>query len=364
MRWKVGFDLSKAHHPDGIGTWQRQMVGALAEQAPDDLRWIGLGAAPEHRPAELQAAGSFEFAAGAVESPPPVDVLVSSAWTVPRRFAGILIYIVHDLTFLTHPECHLRSNRLHCLEGLIRADLVMRRRFVAVSRSTARILGDLLRSGEGAASPREAHVVPNGVDGFWSETPDQEVDLPEGLGDGSYVLCVGSLEPRKNLDRLWRAYGALPSALRERFPLVLVGGHGWKNEALLDELRSAPGVRVLGKVSRPVLRALYTKAALFVYPSLAEGFGLPVIEAMACGAPVLTSDVTALPEVAGDAAVLVDPTDVDALARAMSDLLSSSDRRRELASRGPSRAARFDWRTSARLLTDLIRDTAAPSEPC
>ena len=352
-RLRVGFDLSKAHHPDGIGTWQRETARALSRRPRDDLRFVGLGAAPG--PEAAADEGVFEASAGSVEAPPPgLDVLVSSAWTVPRRFDGVLLYVVHDLTFVTHPECHLRANRLHCLEGLIRADLVMRRHFVAVSRSTAEILASLLQRPVPAAGPLDITVIANGVDAFWSRSEGAGDELPAGLGAESFVLSVGSLEPRKNLERLWRAYGALPDTLRGRFPLVLVGGHGWKNESLLAQLHGADGVHVLGKVSRPVLRALYNNTALFVYPSLAEGFGLPVAEAMACGAPVLTSDVTSLPEVAGDAAVLVDPTDVEALTRSMHDLLVSPERRRDLAGRGPAQAARFDWSETARRLGDLI----------
>lgn len=355
---RIGFDLSKAHHPDGIGTWQREMARALATTArPDrsvDDRWLGLAAAPDlDLGLDLAREGStFELGAGSVTDPPPdLDVLVSSAWTVPRAFDGLLIFVVHDLTFLTHPHCHLVENRLHCLEGLLRAALLGRCRFVAVSRSTAEILHELV-------SPDLAvDVVPNGVDSFWTADAPSEplpTELRDGEGGGEYVLSVGSLEPRKNLHRLWQAHRRLDPELRRRYPLALVGGHGWKNEDLLARLRGDPEVHVLGRVSRPLLRTLYKRAALFVYPSLAEGFGLPVVEAMACAAPVLTSDTTSLPEVAGDVAVQVDPREIEDLWAAMDALLRDPDRRRHMAERGPARAAGFDWRSSARRLLDLI----------
>jgi alpha-1,3-rhamnosyl/mannosyltransferase len=161
---------------------------------------------------------------------------------------------------------------------------------------------------------------------------------------------VGTLEPRKNLRRLFAAYAALPPALRDATPLAVVGGGGWKHDETEATLRGHPelaGVRLLGRVDDAELAALYSAATVFAYPSLAEGFGLPVAEAMACGCPVLTSDCSSLPEVAGDAAVLVDPTDTEAItaginseARIATSQCQRVEARRRRDARSAARAAR------------------------
>ena len=354
---RIGLDLCKAHHPDGIGTWQRHMAMALARELGTEpngpvLQAMSLAEPSDGRAARValgDEARAFQW------HPLPVhahDVVVSSAWAVPAAFPGRLIYVVHDLTFLSHPHCHTRTNRLHCLEGLVRAVLVAESHFVTVSRATADVLA--------AWFPKLADrttVIHNGISAFWRADPGASSRMEAlGLTAGAYVLCVGSLEPRKNLERLLDAHGALPRDLRQSYPLVVVGGHGWKNEALLQRLHGDEHVELLGRVSDEDLLALYNCTALFVYPSLAEGFGLPALEALACGAPVLTSNTSSLPEVVGDAAETVDPEDMKAISSALHELLRDPDRRRHLAALGPARAARFSWRAAARDLLALITE--------
>lgn len=171
------------------------------------------------------------------------------------------------------------------------------------------------------------------------------------------MLAVGTLEPRKNLPRLVQAYARLEPELQERHPLVVVGPVGWEMGETSEALRSL-GERclMLGYVSDAALGELYRRAAVFCYPSLGEGFGLPVLEAMAAGAPVLTSDLSSLPEVGGDAAEYVDPLDVGAIAQGLRRLLLSPERRAELSELGRRRAAQFSWeRTAALTLAALER---------
>ena len=182
----------------------------------------------------------------------------------------------------------------------------------------------------------------------------QEVLAALGI-EGRYVLAVGTLEPRKNLSRLLDAHMQLPEALRARFPLMVAGGGGWKNEELTEKLATVDHVRHLGAVDRSQLTALYTGAALFVYPSIAEGFGLPILEAMACGTPVLTSNTTSMPEIAGGAALLVDPHDTTAIARQLEQLLTDSVAVKDLSERGLARAQEFSWEKTARATLDVYR---------
>lgn len=174
-----------------------------------------------------------------------------------------------------------------------------------------------------------------------------------------YVLAVGNLEPRKNLPGLLRAFARLAPEVPH--DLVLVGAEGWLTgeiHATLDELRLGGRVRMTGFVEDADLPAWYGAADLFVYPSLYEGFGLPVLEAMACGAPVVTSNVSSLPEVAGDAALLVDPSDVDSIAEEMRRGLTDAALALDLRRRGQLRAADFTWDRTAEQTVAVYREVA------
>jgi len=186
--------------------------------------------------------------------------------------------------------------------------------------------------------------------------------LPEGVPESGFILAVGTLEPRKNLPRLVAAYRRLPVTLRDAHPLVVTGRPGWdtgETVAALDSLGSR-AIRT-GFVPDEQLALLYRRCALFAYPSLGEGFGLPVLEAMAAGAPVLTSDRSSLPEVGGDAAAYCDPTDERAIAAALQALLGDPTRRAQLAAAGPLRAAEFSWDETARIVLETLERIARTS---
>ena len=216
------------------------------------------------------------------------------------------------------------------------------RAFQCISEATAADLVELF--------PRVAgrtHVVPLAADERFN---------PDGrratIDDRRYVLGVGTLEPRKNLTRLVEAFARLPEELREDRLLVLVGALGWDTADTVEALRRHSAlVRTPGHVDDEELRALYRGAELFAYPSLYEGFGLPVLEAMASGTPVLTSRSSSLPEVAGDAAVYVDPRSTDSIAQGLREALGDPGRLAALAASGLERASRFSWdRTAAETL--------------
>ena len=180
------------------------------------------------------------------------------------------------------------------------------------------------------------------------------------------MLTVGTIEPRKNLSGLARAYSRLPEALRRQYPLVVCGGLGWYSERILDTVRSlnlGDSIRLIGFAEHDDMPALYSLATLFVYPSLYEGFGYPPLEAMACGAPVITSNTSSLPEVVGTAAITVDPTDDTDLARQMASVLTDPELRDRLAQQGKVQAGRFRWDTMARDTLAILESAGADDSP-
>jgi glycosyltransferase involved in cell wall biosynthesis len=224
---------------------------------------------------------------------------------------------------------------------------------LAISHATADALS--------ARFPRAAGrtvVAPLGVTPALSETLDPEAAA--GLPAAGFVLAAGTLEPRKNLPRLVAAYGELDEQLQSEHPLVVVGALGWETGATLDALRSL-GSRcvMLGYVQDAALAELYRRCTVFCYPSLGEGFGLPVLEAMAAGAAVVTSNLSSLPEVGGDAVEYVDPHDTASIADGLRRVLEDESRRGELGRRASARAAEFSWERFAEIVVETLDRVAA-----
>ncbi len=184
----------------------------------------------------------------------------------------------------------------------------------------------------------------------------ERVQARHGL-DRPFVLCAGTLEPRKNLERVFEAYARLPERLRDSYPLVVVGPRGWEYDQILRRAADlGERVKLLGHVPDEDLAALYQSCAVFCFPSLYEGFGLPLLEAMTAGAAAITSNVSSLPEVGGDGARYVDPTSVAELAAALEGLLDSPEQRQALGAQARRQAATFSWdRTAERTLELLTR---------
>ncbi len=206
-------------------------------------------------------------------------------------------------------------------------------------------------------------VIPNGVDTRFrplTQTAAWKKLDPLQLPSRQYILCVGSLEPRKNLARLLQAWARISKNIPKDIWLVLAGKHGatrvFSKSAVLDKLPSR--VHSTGHVSERILPALYAGALAFAYPSLYEGFGLPPLEAMATGIPVLTGNRTSLPEVVGDAGLMVDPYDVDAIAEGLERLIEDSTLRASLRVKGLERAKEFNWDVTAKKTWDLLREAA------
>lgn len=255
----------------------------------------------------------------------------------PRR--GRVTATVHDMTSWLVPEFHTAANVKsdHCFaETLKRANGV-----IAVSQSTkddaVRVLG---------LAPEKIAVIHSGIaSDFFVVTPDGIDSVRKRYGlDRPFVLFVGTIEPRKNIDVLLDAYRRLVPSLRDEFELVLAGPIGWAREDTIARVRQA---RYLGYIPELDIAPLTAAATVFTYPSLYEGFGFPVAQAMAAGVPVITSNTSSLPEIAGDAALLIDPRSTVELRDALSRLLLSRDLRAELAARGRRRSSNFSWETCA-----------------
>ena len=268
------------------------------------------------------------------------------------------VVTVHDLSFLRFPYAFNRGNRVY-LAAMTRWSVRTATSLVAVSFATRRELVDLL----GVPEDR-VHVVQHGI-----EPEFAPVAAPATIADfrarrqlpERFILCVATLEPRKNLAALVRGFARAGGLRGTGCKLVLAGGRGWRYEEIfraVEECGLGDEVVVPGVVPMADLPLWYNAADLFVYPSRYEGFGMPVLEAMACGTPVVTTRAAALAEVAGSACVLVKPDDVDELAEALSALAGSPQRRAELGAAGLVRAREFSWSQSARSTLDIYRSAA------
>jgi len=264
-----------------------------------------------------------------------------------------VVVTVYDLTPIRFPEFHVRSNLFTIQElrrRLDRADLVM-----VPSSSTAKDLEDL-----GLVPQQKVRVVPLGVDGCFKPVASENRGMLARFGlDCEYILNVGAIEPRKNLPRLLQAFRILKDRHRISHKLAVAGPRGWKDEEILQsvqQLKLSDSVVFTGYVSDEMLNLLYNHAALLVYPSLYEGFGLPPLEAMAAGCPVAVSNISSLPEVVGDAGVYFDPLAVEDIARAIYQILGSSELRAVLAKSGEIQSRRFSWSKTAEATLRIYRE--------
>jgi len=287
----------------------------------------------------------------------PPDVLFVPAHVLPLACTVPAVVTVHDLGYLHYPEAHRRFDRWY-LDWTTRRHARLAGRVIADSQATR---ADLI--GHYQTSPERIAVVYPGRDEGLGRVHDLNavaaVKARFGI-QGDYLLYLGTLQPRKNLVRLVEAFARLqPSTANVQ--LVLAGKKGWLHDDLLAHVE-ALGLRrhvvFPGYVAEENKASLLSGALALVYPSLYEGFGLPVLEAMACGTPVLTSSVSSLPEVAGGAALLVDPLDVDAIAIGMSRLIADADLRTTLVEKGHAQVRKFSWADAARQVLQVLESVA------
>ena len=378
---RVCLDLSPTvHRRAGWGTYARELARALRtlDDGPDLTLFYNdpvhayplpptLASLPTHtiplrtRPWRLLVALSQQLDVGLDRWLPDCDLFHATEHLLPRLKGARTVLTVHDLIYRLFPEYHLPLNKwfLNLFMPLFvrRADAI-----IAVSQCTK---DDLIR--HYAVPLEKITVIYEGVDARFQPITDPDTlarvrnryGLPE-----RFILYVGTIEPRKNLTTLLEAYAALTSRVSNlQYPisnihLVIAGRKGWLYEGFFRRLRELGLEREVvfpGFVPDEDLPALYSAAELFVFPSLYEGFGLPPLEAMACGTPVITSNSSSLPEVVGEVGIMVEPRDVRALAEAMELVLTDEGKRREMREKGLRQAARFSWKRTAQETLEVYR---------
>lgn len=287
-----------------------------------------------------------------------VDVFHGPAFRLaPGRCSRASVVTIHDLAFLTHPEWFpdasgVEHYRRHTAEAVRKAD-----RLVTVSAFTRDALLERYQ-----VDPERVRVIHPGIDREFQPEVDSAASKALRVRYGlsrPYVLFVGYQEAKKNIVRLVEAFAAIRHRLPEPHQLVLVGPYGPDTDVVrrtIDTLRLEREVTLTGAVPREELPTWYANAAVFVFPSLYEGFGIPPLEAMACGTPVVASRAAALAEVAGPGARLVDPLQAEDIGEALVDVLTRPDERRRLVERGVAHARRFSWERMAREMADLYEE--------
>ena len=375
----IGFDATAAlTQGGGIGRYTRELIHALVAEAPN-YRYTLFSARP---PAVLPVPNSLPVAPQVAHRPAPVDerwlyrlwyragiplpvqlftgpidLFHSPDFVLPPVRGGIpTLLTVHDLSFVHYPAT-FPANLVAYLNRVVPRSVARATHILADSQSTKGDLAAIWRVPDDKVT-----VLYSGVNERFRPVTDATalaaVRARYGLGDRPYVLAVGTVQPRKNYELLVRAFRAVAQA--GPHVLVIAGGRGWLTEGLDAEItRQGVADRVIlpGFVDDADLPALYSAADLFVFPSLYEGFGLPLLEAMACGVPVISSDASSLPEVAATggepAALLLPPGDEAAWSAAMLRLLTDETARQRLSTAGVAQAARFTWQAAARQLAAL-----------
>jgi glycosyltransferase involved in cell wall biosynthesis len=371
-------DLIVFRQRSGIGHYAAQLLAQYPHVAPDlpivrlstlpRVRWIADAMRKASSEAGRERRGPAPRSGGPLKTTAQGVLDRYLSWAVGKGDWGLLhepdaiafrtsvrtLVSVMDLSVILFPQWH-PIYRVKKYEKYFARSLEQSAHFIAISEATKR---DMVRHLHVKAD--RVTVIPLAPRAEVRTRPGREVaaiksrlSLP-----GRYLLFVGNLEPRKNLPGLLRAYSRLPGSLRSDCPLVLVGGWGWKSEILRDMLDRAPwnrDVRHLGYLPDADLAAVTQGATALVYPSFYEGFGLPPLEAMAVGTPVISSTAGGLAEAVGDAALVVEPNDEEALAGAMKEVVVNEGLRQRLSASGAVQAARFSWETTARRTAEVYR---------
>lgn len=275
-----------------------------------------------------------------------------------KPFSGCCITTIHDLSHIHYPQYHPRE-RVRFLERELPYTLQKANHIVTDSEFIRDEIIEIL-----GVDAQRVTAIPLGVGEQFRPRPSEEInrilDLYR-LDYGRYLLTVATLEPRKNLDGLLNAFLRLPLSLRRQYPLIFVGGDGWKSQLLNNRLRDLElkgEIRRLGYVANEHLPALYSGARGFAFPSFYEGFGLPPLEAMASGVPVLTSDNSAMSEVVGEAGILINAENNDSLLAGLERLLTDEKFRRNGVEQGLQQAKKFPWIRCVEQTVDLYQKIA------
>jgi len=365
MGLTVGFDATAAARQSaGIGRYTRELLQALARRRDNytyRVYYCNGGQLDGAMPAldarfHVRALPVSDRVLNAVwhrsHLPIPVqwlaghfDVFHSPDFALPPTLGSPSVLTIHDAAFLTRPDCAYPTLRAY-LQQVVPRSARRATRIIAVSENTRRDVIALM----GIAPERVITVFEGVPSHFGPVTRGAALDRVRELGiHEPYILSVGTLEPRKNYVRLLEAYALLRKHGATQ-KLVIAGGRGWLFEPIfrrLTELELGQSVQLIDRPSDAALMALYSACDLFIYPSLYEGFGIPPLEALACGAPVVCSGASSLPEVVGDAALTFDPLDVEQIAASLQRVLSDEALRDDLRRRGRRQAAQFTWDRAA-----------------
>lgn len=366
---RVAIDYTPAARQSaGIGRYTRGLIGALADLDRGNaytLLSFGAPLARESWPPNFDLRSMplseprLSMLWHRLNAPLPAelfsgrcDLYHSPDFTLPPLARARGVVTVHDLSFLRVPECALPSLRSY-LERVVPRSVARAKHVLADSSNTRDDLVALLN-----VAPEKISVVPAGVELRFAPMSDEDllatVRARYGLPE-RFILSVGTLEPRKNFPGLIAAYAEMRRRTALPHGLVIAGREGWLYDAIYKQVAVegvAEHVRFLGFAADADLPALYNLAELVAYPSLYEGFGIPPLEALACGIPVVCSNTSSLPETVGDAALTVDPHDTAALAEAMSAALTDPALRAQMVERGLAQAAKFTWRAAAEKLVE------------
>jgi glycosyltransferase involved in cell wall biosynthesis len=350
------------HGRGGVATYTRELVHALVDsRRVDEIVLFDLDRERSRRSAFESALGKLPsnvYAAPAVRGElERLDLFHAPGFAMPPPGAPRYVFTLHDLTVLSHPSCHTIENRVRTLASISHA-LARGATVLAVSKATKEEAVRLL-----AVPAESVEVVPPMLNPIFKMAGDREADTKTAerlCVREPYVLAVASLEPRKNFGRLLDAWSSLGTATGAN-QLVIVASEEWRQGRVRRRLERMTGdgsVVKIDHVPDGVLAGLYRQANAFVFPSLAEGFGLPVVEAMACGTPVVTSKLSSLPEVCREAALLVDPEDADEIASAIVQILRDQSLRQRLRDRGLERARAFSREAVVPNLFEVYRRAA------
>lgn len=274
-------------------------------------------------------------------------------------FNGPSILTIHDLSWIAYPETH-PVERVRALDKYFEASLASATHVITDSNFVKQEIIKQFNTQES-----RIHTIPLGVEAiFHPRIENQTRDILEnyGLKHNSYILAVGTLEPRKNLSAVFAAYRQLPAPIRTRYPLVLAGMKGWRLDEIdkqLAPLLQCGEIRLLGYIPRTELAVVTAGAITLIYPSLYEGFGLPPLEAMACGVPPIVSNVSSLPEVVTSGGIKISPTDTDALNKAIRQLIEDDALRSRLGQQALQRSQELTWQRCAAMTYQLYQRAIA-----
>ena len=285
-----------------------------------------------------------------------IDLFHSTDYCIPQFKNIPVVATLHDAIMFKHPEwCNPRFRTLK--NFILKQSIKHADHFIAISNI---MVPDLIEYW--GISENKISVIHNGITHDWFKELTNEEKVPVlnkfNLKNKKFLLSVGTLQPRKNILRLLKAYEALPNDIKHEYPLILIGKKGWRTEEILQEINRLTKENViqwLQYINDTELKVLYQSAKLFLFPSLSEGFGAPLLEAFASKTPVLTSHVTSLPEVADDAAYLVDPYSVESITLGLKTLLTSDSLCNELIKRGEHRVTQFSWEKCSEKTLEVYR---------